>query len=166
MKKLSIRALVFIAPIIMCLSMVMLLGRVNSKDSGKTVFESEQDFKLKFVDSADYELGLSGITKVIMPLEIFSAEEKNGYIEVTTRENAVVLSPVACEVSYINGANGEIELKANNIRVVIIGLVSGVKVGDKIECGELIGTIKGEKCRFQVYFGTRKLSLSEIKVML
>ena len=62
--------------------------------------------------------------------------------------------------------NGELELKANNVRIVIVGLVSGVKVGDKLSCGEVIGTIKGEKCFFQVYFGTRKLSLSELKAVL
>ena len=154
-----------VAPVVLCLSLLFVMEFVGFRSTGQ-VFESEQDFKLKFVDSNDYELGLSGITKVILPFDVLSAEEKDDYICIKTHENAVIFAPVDCKIKKIDKSNGEIELQANNIRVVLEGVISGVSEGKTIGCGEIIGTVKGESCLIQVYLGSRRLTLSEIRAIL
>ena len=60
----------------------------------------------------------------------------------------------------------ELELKNNNIRLVITGLISGVVAGKKIQCGEVLGTVDGNQCVVNVFWGDRRLSLEELKVVI
>ena len=58
----------------------------------------DNEYRLKFVDSVQYEIGLSEIIKIIYPVEILSYRENSGVIEVKTYENSVVYSPIDCVI--------------------------------------------------------------------
>ena len=89
MKRKVIRLALFLVPIVMGVSMVLVVMVVGGNSYGATIFESEQDYKLKFVDSTDF-LSLSGTSAVILPFDIISAEDNGKRIKVTTHENAVI----------------------------------------------------------------------------
>lgn len=165
MKRKVIRLALFLVPIVMGVSMVLVVMVVGGNSYGATIFESEQDYKLKFVDSTDF-LSLSGTSAVILPFDIISAEDNGKRIKVTTHENAVIYAPLDCEVVFYDASSQELELKCNIVRVVISGLISGVKAGTKLVCGEVIGTVNGTSCFVQVYWGDKYLSLQELEAVL
>ena len=165
MKKVFKRMVLFLVPIVMGLSMVLVLSFVGGNTFGASIFESEQDYKLKFVDSTDF-LSLSGTSSVILPFDIVYAEDDGKKIKVTTHENAVIFSPLDCEVVSNDSLNQRLELKYNIIKVVITGLISGVKEGTKLQCGEIVGTVDGTTAFVQVYWGEKYLTLQELKAVL
>jgi len=167
MKRMVCKLSIVLVPIVLCFSMVLVINAYESSATyTQNLFDTENDYRLKFVDSTDIELSLGTTNKVILPLEILSAIEEGGSILITTYENAVVYSPVDCLVNSVNALNSEIELKSGNITVVLTGILSGVKAGNKLVCGDVVGTVKGNTCAVKVFWGTRKLSLEEIKVLL
>lgn len=166
MRKWIFRVSVIIVPVVLCLSMVLIVGQTKESKYAQNLFETENDYRLKFVDSNDIELNLGSTDKVLLPFDIESIEEENGDIVVTTKENSVVLSPVDCTVNLVSPLSSEVELKSGNITVVISGIISGVKTGNSLCCGDVIGTIKGNRCVVKVFWGTRKLSLDEIRMLL
>lgn len=166
MRKWILKVSGVVVPIVLCISMVLVIGGVSRAGYIQNLFETENDYRLKFVDSTDIELNLGATDKVILPVDVESAFEEDGNIVVKTRENAVALSPINCKVSSVNSNNAEIELKAGNITVVLIGIISGVKTGNCLNCGDVIGTIKGTRCVVKVFWGTRKLSLEEIRMLI
>ena len=85
------------APIILGMSMILVVVFAGGNNYSATIFESEQDYKLKFVDSTDF-LALSESSALILPFEILSAEEGPDGIIVSTYENSVILAPTNCEV--------------------------------------------------------------------
>ena len=153
-----------VVPVVLSVSIVFAFN--SFKGTTKNVFENEDEFKLKFVDSTDYELNLSGTSKVVLPIEILSAEEINGSVVLTTYENAVIYSPIDCQVSSVSFDKSEVEVVCNNIRCVISGIITGVKVGNVLHCGDVMGTVKGNRCSIKVFWGTRLLSLEELKGLL
>lgn len=155
-----------VVPILLGVSTIFLFNAYKSLNlNGKMLLEAENDYRLKFVTSADFEFSLGETNKVILPFEIIDVCEIDGSIKVTSTENAVVLSPITCVVNSVS-RNGEIELGVNNIRIIISGLISGVKAGNKISCGDCLGTLRGDSCFVKVFWGTRKLSLEELKALL
>ena len=167
MKKLIYKLSIVIVPIVLCFSMVLVLNvHGDSEKYTQNLFETENDYRLKFVDSTDYELSLGSTDKIILPVEIISATEENGEIVITTYENAVILAPVACSVNSVIPVSSEIELKSGNIVVVISNIITGVKTGDSLLCGDVIGTVKGNTCNLKVFWGSRKLTLAEIKAII
>lgn len=165
MKKMSLKLAGIFAPIILGMSMIVVVVFTGGNNYSATIFESEQDYKLKFVDSTDF-LALSESSALILPFEILSAEEGPDGIIVSTYENSVILAPTNCEVLSNNVSRKELELKNNNIRLVITGLISGVVAGKKIQCGEVLGTVDGNQCVVNVFWGDRRLSLEELKVII
>ena len=165
MKKNVLKFAGILMPICLGLSMALLIHLSGEKLSGVTFFNAEQDYKLKFVDSTDF-LTLSQSETMILPFEILSAVEKDDAIIITTYENAVVFSPLDCVVLSNLKSNNELELKSNNVRIVITGLLSGVNAGQVVSCGEVIGTVKGTTCAVKVFLGTRKLTLDELKALI
>ena len=167
MKRMFFSFSIIVVPIVLCISMVLGVIKYGSSASyTQNLFESENDYRLKFVDSADVELGLGITNKVLVPLEILSVKEEDGSIILTTYENSVVFAPVDCMVNSVSGNNYEIELKSGKITVVITGIISGVSAGNKLLCGDVIGTVKGSTCAVKVFWGTRLLALDEIKALL
>ena len=102
----------------------------------------------------------------MQPIEILSVTEDSGSIVLTTYENAVVFAPVDCVVNSANKNNYELELRSGKLTVVISGIISGVVAGNKLSCGDIIGTVRGTSCAIKVFWGTKLLSLDEIKALL
>lgn len=166
MKKTIYKLSSVLIPVVLGISVA--LGLINFGVNGKVskfFLEAENDYRLKFVDSSDYELSLSGTEKVILPVEVLDISEKSEAICVTTNTNEIVMCPINCLVKS-RMANGDITLGLGNLSCIISGVVSGVEVGDSLQCGEVIGTVKGNKLYLQVYWGTRKLSLDELRALL
>lgn len=166
MRKWILKLSIIVVPIVLCLSMVLVVGGTGDTEYAQNLFDTENDYRLKFVDSTDIELNLGATDKVILPFDIESVSDEGGDIVVKTKENTVVLSPVECVVNSASSLTSEVELKSGNITVVIIGIISGVKTGNCLRCGDVIGTIKGTQCIVKVFWGTRKLSLDEIRMLI
>lgn len=124
----------------------------------------ENEYRLKFVDSVDYELGLTESIKIIYPVEILDFCEKDGYINIKTYENSIVYAPFDCFVVY--ASQNEVEIKLNKITCKIKNLICGVGEGTKISCGDIIGTVSNDLLLVQVFWGNRQLGLSEIEAMI
>ena len=152
-------------PIILGFSMVLLFNVLQNSSLNAKTFIEENDYRLKFVDSTNFELSLGETDKVIMPLEILDVTEVDGSIIITSHENSVIYSPIACTVTSVLSGS-EVELKSNNLRCVISGIISGVQTGNVLDCGDVIGTLKGNTCALKVFWGTKKLTLEELKALL
>ena len=167
MKRMVFKIGVIIVPLILSFSMVLVLNKHGGvAQYAQNLFETENDYRLKFVDSTDVELSLGETNKVIFPVDVISAREEAGKIYVETFENAVILAPADCIVQAVNPNDSEIELVSGSIRVVLTGVISGVQAGNVISCGEVIGTVKGTECIMQVFWKSQALSLSEIRALL
>ena len=165
MKSKIIKTIIMLTPIFLGLSMIFVLYFGVGRNYGATIFESEQDYKLKFVDSTDY-LTLGDSTTLILPFDILSAEETEEGIIVKTQENAIVYAPLDCDVISYDTNSRELQLHVNSIKVLIKGIITGVSPGDKIACGQLVGTVDGNSCVIRVFWGKKCLSLQELKVIL
>ena len=165
MKKTLFKISLFVVPVVLGISMVLVLNTYqNNFNTAKFLLEAENDYRLKFVDSTDYELMLGETSKVLLPFEILNAEEVEGSIILTTYENSVILAPVDSKVLSVS--NNELELGSGNITCVLSGVISGVKAGNELSVGDVLGTVKGTTCSIKVFWGTRKLSLEELKSLL
>ena len=165
MKIKFIKNAIYFVPVFLGLSMIFVLTLTGRNSYGATIFESEQNYKLKFVDSTDY-LTLSESSTVILPFDIISAEETAEGIFVETHENAIIYSPLDCEVISYDINTRELKLKVDSVKIKIKGLISGVKTGDKVACGQIIGTVDGASCLVEVMWGNKRLSLQELKAVL
>ena len=167
MKKFILRVSIVVVPIVLCVSMVL---AINVHKEGlsytQSLFETENDYRLKFVDSTDFELGLGSTDKIILPFEILSAREEGGFIVLETYENSIILAPADCVVNSVNPVNSETELQVGNITVILSNIVSGVRSGNRLACGDVIGTVKASECLLKVFWGERKLSLDEIRAVI
>lgn len=165
MKNKFVKSAIFSVPIILGLSMIFMLYLTGGNSYGASIFESEQDYKLKFVDSSDF-ITLGESSTVILPFEILSVDDTREGIVVKTHENAIIYAPISCEVISYDKSTRVLELFANSINIRIKGLISGVCVGDKINCGQIIGSVDGDSCLVQVSWGSKKLTLEELKAVL
>lgn len=165
MKNKFIKSAILSVPIVLGISMIFMLYLTGGNSYGASIFESEQDYKLKFVDSSDF-ITLGESSAVILPFEILSVENTNEGIFVKTHENAIIYAPISCAVISYDKSTRELELCANSIKVRIKGLISGVREGDKIDCGQVIGSVDGNSCLVQVLWGSKKLTLEELKAVL
>ena len=167
MKKLLFSTSLVVVPLLLSISMLLVINRHgDSATYTQNLFEVGNDYRLKFVDSTDVELGLGMTNKVILPVDIFKVCEEDSKIKLTTAENAVILAPITCEVLETNRENAEIKLRSGKVLVVLDGVISGVARGNKLSCGDVIGTVKGNTCLIEVYWGSKKLSLEEIKALI
>lgn len=167
MRKLLHSTSLVVVPLILSISMLMLINRFGGSAAyTQNLFDVGNDYRLKFVDSNDVELGLGMTNKVVLPVDVLGVKEDGGRIIVTTIENAIILSPIGCEVIDVNKELFEIKLKSGEISVIITNVISGVTKGRKVLCGEILGTINGDNCFIEVYWGAKKLSLEEIKVLI
>ena len=152
-----------ILPFVLFFSFVLFqVPQVNVYESLNGLYMDNQ-YKLKFVDSVDYELGLSSVYKIILPIEILNMEEENGWIKLTSYENSVVYAPLDATI-YSHG--DEIKLKTSSLTIIIKNLLCGVKNNTVIKVGEIIGTINGSHLFVQVLWGERLLSIEEIGALL
>lgn len=166
MKKTIFKFSLCCVPILLGLSMGLFLHYYeNFSLNGKTLLEVENDYKLKFVDSNNYELYLGETQKVILPVEIVDINEVDGKIVIQTHENAVVNTPFMCTVEDVNG-DGGIILKSGKITCIISGVISGVVKGSSLGVGDILGTVNGSRISVEVFWGDRKLSLEEIRGLL
>ena len=124
----------------------------------------DNEYRLKFVDSVQYEIGLSEIIKIIYPVEILSYRENSGVIEVKTYENSVVYSPIDCVIE--NKGNNKICLKAGNIMCAVSNIICGVEDQKAIACGDVVGSIIGDSFFVEVFIGSERLSLSDIEAII
>lgn len=159
------RIAMILVPIIIGISMICVIQISGGNIYGATLFESEQDYKLKFVDSTDF-LSLSEMNSAILPFEIVGVVESSEGIIVTTYENSVILAPLDCKVVSNSSISQTLELESGGVRVILKNIISGVKKDNKILCGEVIGTVDGNSCIIQVYLGSKKLTLQELKAVL
>lgn len=124
----------------------------------------DNEYRLKFVDSIEYEMGLSSIIKLIYPVEVLSYSEKEGKIEIKTYENSIIYAPTKCKVE--NKTKNVIKLKSGNLSCVIYNIISGVSVGEDIQCGDVVGSIIGDSFCIDVFIGDNQLSLSELEAII
>ena len=90
MKRMVFKIGVIIVPLILSFSMVLVLNKHGGvAQYAQNLFETENDYRLKFVDSTDVELSLGETNKVIFPVDVISAREEAGKIYVETFENVV-----------------------------------------------------------------------------
>ena len=167
MRKLLNSTSLVVVPLIISISMLMLINSFgDSATYTQTLFDVGNDYRLKFVDSNDIELGLGITGKVVLPVDILGVCENGGRIVLTTIENAIIISPIECEVVDVNRELFEIKLQAGKINIILTNVLSGVSKGRKVLCGEVLGTVNGNSFFVEVYWGSKKLSLEEIKVLL
>lgn len=152
-----------ILPFIIFISVLLISSGVNGREVISNL-PIDNEYRLKFVDSSDYELGLSSISKVVLPVEVLGAEEVGEFIKLTSYENAVVYAPISCVVIKNNG--DELVLKAGKITCNIKEIICGTKAGESLNCGDVVGTLKGNYLLIKVFWGDRKLSLQEIEAMI
>lgn len=149
---------------IFVLSTVAVCYLINTNLSER-VFDIENDYKLKFVDSTDYKLNLAGTEKVLLPSPILNMSEKAGKIKIEVLENSVIYAPIDCKVSEIT-SDGAIVLTKNKIKCKLFNLIVGVIKNKEVEVGEVIGSVNGSYLYAEVFYGKRKLSLDEIKGLI
>lgn len=155
---------------LVCFSMLLLCSCVflELKNTIKSAIEqvyTDNDYKLKFVDSSQVELGLSFSYKVIQPVEIIEiSEQSDGWIALITHENAVVYAPVDAQVVACD--NGCVSFRVSKLTITIKNMVSGVVAGQKVKCGEIVGSVNGTQLFARVQWGSKTLSYNEIKEMV
>lgn len=152
---------------IVSVSLFISMFLVSGRFKGKEFFSNlpiENEYRLKFVDSVDYELGLSATIKIIYPVDILKLEEINGLIKIYSLESSIVYAPIDCNV--VSNNPNEIVLKYNKLKCSISNIISGVKSGTNLSCGDVIGSLKSDYLLLKVFWGDRQLTLKEIEVMI
>lgn len=155
------------------LPLVVLLSVMLSSVPKVDVYENlngfylDNEYKLKFVDSVDYELGLSDASKIIMPVTILKAElDSLGWIKLTTYENSVVYTPIETMVVGVDSVNKIVKLKTSKITIELKNLICGQKEGVKLFCGDVIGSVQGNVLLVKVFWGDKLLSLEELEAII
>lgn len=164
MKNCIFKILAIALPIAVAISFCI-LGKNNLVvEDLSGIMPIENEYRLKFVDSVDYDIGLSSSFKAMAPVEIVGIEPSGEWIKVYTAENAVVVAPIQCKVVH-RGADS-ITLQAGKITVDLKNIIVGTMVGNSLEIGQLVGTVCGDYCLIKVYYGERLLTAEEIEALL
>lgn len=166
MKKFVFKVSLIFVPILFGISFSLFFNEYKLfSRNGHLLLENENDYRLKFVDSNNYELYLGETVKAILPVEIIDLEETSEKIIVRTHENSVISSPISCVVNKILN-DGTITLVSGKLTIKITNVISGVNEGQSILVGDLIGTANGETIGVQVFWNNRKLTLEELRALL
>lgn len=156
-----LQAIIF--PIVMVLSVGLYrISEINLKQTLSELLPNS-DYKLKFVDSTEVELGLSSAEKIILPIDILSVEEKDEWINLTTYENSIIYAPLDVDVTDVDSSKQSIELKLSSLTIVLKNVITGLSSGAKVKCGEVVGSVNGSVLKVKVLWGKRVLSLEEIR---
>ena len=101
-----------------------------------------------------------------VPVEVLKIEEdSNGYIVITTYEKSFVKAPVSLKINHIyKDQMRGIVVEKFGYKCYILGFdIINVKDGEKVESGEIVGSILTDKLYVKVYRNDNRVSLKTIK---
>ena len=101
----------------------------------------------------------------VEPLEIY---EENGYIIVRTNEKSFVKCPFNCVVTgYQKDKKKGLSISLLNYSVYALGLeVVSFESGKEYNCGEILGSLEGDKLYLEAFHKSNKLSLEKVRKLL
>lgn len=102
------------------------------------------------------------------PVEIFELYEERGLIVVKTREKSFVKCPVKAKVSqYSNYGMQGCWFKILNYSVFMLGFeVVNAGTNSAFKCGQIVGSLDGDKLYLKVFNKDKKVPLSTIRKLL
>jgi hypothetical protein len=110
----------------------------------------------------------AGIIDYCVPLEVLKIEEDTrGYIVVSTYEKSFIKAPFASKISHIqkDGMRGVV-IEKYGYKCYALGFdVLNVKDGEKVDSGDIVGSIMTDKLYIKVYKNDNRISLKTLRVI-
>lgn len=160
MKK-AVKSLASIA-VILVFGLSFELNKLKPVYTSHSGYDDNDYFSANIIASSGSSIGFC------FPVEIFDLYEERGLIVVKTREKSFVKCPVKAKVScYSNYGMQGCWFKILNYSVFMLGFeVVNAGSGSTFKCGQVVGSLDGDKLYLKVFNKDKKVPLSTIRKLL
>lgn len=126
----------------------------------------DNENKLKFVTNQTEEYVIGVGERFEKPVEILDKSESGGFIHIKTHDKSPVVCPIDATVN-IDSQKKCIVITKRMLKVELYGFeIIGVADGQKVKCGEVLGTLSGNTLSTKIFIGKKAMSMSELRALL